>query len=594
MINIIITKIKLPFLILAFLILYSCAPSSQSEKEAVDFKEAVGYRPVSQLDWKEVPAGINVSFGNIDTRYGKYTVPDLKPSLPWKGTAWKGERVSAQVLIWTTDKLEEVSFTATDFIATDRNVLDAKYIRPRFVRYVVTDEYGEGGGARNAADHDSLLVADILDPAEKINIHAKTVRPVWITIDVPATIEAGDYSGRLIIRSKGNKDTGLLMNLKVYNKILPAPSRWAFHLDLWQNPYAVARYHGVDVWSDRHFELLRPLMVMLAEAGQKCITTSIVDKPWGGQTYDPFGSMIKWKKEKEVKWEYDYTVFDRWVEFAMSCGITGQINCYSMLPWRNRVTYYDETLLKDTTISAQPGTGLYKEFWAPFLSHFEEHLKEKGWFDKTVITMDEREPEDMQKTIALVREVSPDMKIALAGNFHKQINDELYDLSAYVTNDFPEKDLDKRREKGQKSTYYVCCIPEYPNTFTFSPTYQSTFIGWYAAAKGFDGFLRWAYNSWVEDPLIDSRYHHWSAGDTYLVYPGPRSSIRFERLREGIQDYEKIRLLRQELKQKGTEEASRQLQQLDSLLKTCDWKDAGQMQGFVYEGKQLLEKLSEE
>lgn len=30
-----------------------------------------------------------------------------------------------------------------------------------------------------------------------------------------------------------------------------------------------------------------------------------------------------------------------------------------------------------------------------------------------------------------------------------------------------------------------------------------------------------------------------------MIYPGPRSSIRFERLREGIQDYEKIRILRQ-------------------------------------------------
>jgi hypothetical protein len=29
------------------------------------------------------------------------------------------------------------------------------------------------------------------------------------------------------------------------------------------------------------------------------------------------------------------------------------------------------------------------------------------------------------------------------------------------------------------------------------------------------------------------------------VYPGARSSIRFERLRDGIQDYEKIRILRE-------------------------------------------------
>lgn len=46
------------------------------------------------------------------------------------------------------------------------------------------------------------------------------------------------------------------------------------------------------------------------------------------------------------------------------------------------------------------------------------------------------------------------------------------------------------------------------------------------------------------DPLTDSRFRAWLAGDTYLVYPDARSSIRFERLREGIQDAEKIRILK--------------------------------------------------
>lgn len=37
---------------------------------------------------------------------------------------------------------------------------------------------------------------------------------------------------------------------------------------------------------------------------------------------------------------------------------------------------------------------------------------------------------------------------------------------------------------------------------------------------------------------------HWPSGDCFLVYPGNRSSIRFERLRDGIEEYEKINLLR--------------------------------------------------
>jgi hypothetical protein len=66
-------------------------------------------------------------------------------------------------------------------------------------------------------------------------------------------------------------------------------------------------------------------------------------------------------------------------------------------------------------------------------------------------------------------------------------------------------------------------------------------------AANFDGFLRWAYNSWTEKPLHDSRFRAWPAGDTYIVYPDNRTSIRFETLREGIQDAEKIRILREDL-----------------------------------------------
>ena len=51
--------------------------------------------------------------------------------------------------------------------------------------------------------------------------------------------------------------------------------------------------------------------------------------------------------------------------------------------------------------------------------------------------------------------------------------------------------------------------------------------------------------------LGSSRFRTWAAGDTYSIYPGPRSSIRFERLVEGIQDCEKIRILREELTTKG-------------------------------------------
>ncbi len=45
---------------------------------------------------------------------------------------------------------------------------------------------------------------------------------------------------------------------------------------------------------------------------------------------------------------------------------------------------------------------------------------------------------------------------------------------------------------------------------------------------------------------MDSRFGNWTSGDTYLVYPQNRSSIRFERLIDGIENAEKVRQLRRE------------------------------------------------
>ena len=109
-----------------------------------------------------------------------------------------------------------------------------------------------------------------------------------------------------------------------------------------------------------------------------------------------------------------------------------------------------------------------------------------------------------------------------------------------------DEDLARRRRDGLLTTYYVCCSSAFPNTFTFSEPWEAVYMAWFAAACGYDGMLRWSYNSWPADPVRDSRFTAWPAGDTYLVYPEGRSSIRFERLVEGIQDWEKIRLLKTE------------------------------------------------
>ena len=75
--------------------------------------------------------------------------------------------------------------------------------------------------------------------------------------------------------------------------------------------------------------------------------------------------------------------------------------------------------------------------------------------------------------------------------------------------------------------------------------------------------LHWSYMDWVDDPLRDSRFKLFPAGDTYCIYPGGRSSIRFERLIEGIQGTEKVRILRKQYEEAGETE---KLQKLEEAL----------------------------
>jgi hypothetical protein len=85
-------------------------------------------------------------------------------------------------------------------------------------------------------------------------------------------------------------------------------------------------------------------------------------------------------------------------------------------------------------------------------------------------------------------------------------------------------------------------------------------------AHAYDGMLRWAYDAWPADPVRDARHLLWPAGDSYMIYPGGESSIRFEKMREGIVDYEKIRILRAKAAVSTNAEVKILLQELNRHL----------------------------
>ena len=532
----------------------------------------------SAQEWVAVKSP-HTSWGTTDVHYAKHAVPGLKQQNTLRLRAWRGERVNAQAVVWTGREVKELNCSLTDLKNNKGDLIPADACNLGFVRYVMTDELNKDkkGGCGYRPDHslfDSLLVADPIDHTiQDMQLLPMSTQPVWVKCQIPQSVAPGVYKGDLLIKDGEQLLGKLRLEIQVSNRVLPVPSQWAYHLDLWQNPFAVARYYQVPLWSQEHLDAMRPLMKMLADAGQKIITASIMHKPWNGQTEDFFETMVTWMKKADGTWSFDYTVFDRWVEFMMSTGINRQINCYSMVPWELSFQYFDQASNTLQAVKTAPGEKEYEEMWVAMLSSFSKHLREKGWFDICTIAMDERPMEVMQKTLAVIRKADPEFKVSLAGNYHAEIEPALYDYCISIGQEFPVDVRMRRASENKPTTYYTSCAEAYPNTFTFSDPAEAAWMSFYSAQKHLNGYLRWAYNSWPLEPLLDSRFRTWAGGDTYLVYPGARSSIRFEKLVEGIQAHEKITLLRKEFLEKGNKAGWKKIEKMLSAFRLTDFPE---------------------
>ena len=337
--------------------------------------------------------------------------------------------------------------------------------------------------------------------------------PRVVEVSVPADAKPGVYSCGM-------------MNIRVIDRVLPPAREWKYYLDLWQHPWAAARIAGVEPFSKEHYAAMRPVYELLASAGQKTITVSILDQPWDHQCFDAYRSMVD---------DADFRTFDEYVQFCLDCGLGPDISCYSLCPW---------------TLGREIDAGELEKRWGAFLDRFAKHLKEKGWYGQTLMAMDERHPEDVRKVVDFVHRHAPGLRVSMAGNRKpsefKGIDIDVYtQLLRHVSDDFL-KEVPARRAKGFVTMFYVCCSPVYPNTFMSSGPGEAFWLGAYPAMVGLDGFLRWAWNSWPQNPNEDASFGGWRAGDTFLCYPGGEPSWRFLELRNGIISAEKVRILKEQ------------------------------------------------
>lgn len=460
-------------------------------------------------------------------RHKEFDFEDRKKFL-YKNDYYMGQ----YVVLNKSDKPIAIEIEVSDLIC-ESNIIKKENIEIRFTKDTLCS-VGVGYEWGVLPDFPKENIPDILDYSNKSDLEENNLRGFYIFIKSDAS--PGIYKGEISI-----KGTKLSLPIEVEVVDLEVEKN-DFAINLWQYPFTVSRYYGIsdeELFKDKHLDILREHLRVYKSIGGNSITTTIVDDPWYQQTYDKYPSMVR-EITKGGEVTYDFSYFDTYVDLALREGIDEQIMAFSLADW-----YENDRKDEGLVLGLKPGSKEWEEYWDSFLDIFINHLDSKGYFDIAYIAVDERSPDILEAVLkVLSKHKNKDgktLKIASQLGYKKgyvDIYDRLDDISfGFVDiNDENKAYIDKR---GDKLTTIYTCTGMYPNSFARSMPIESDWTILYANSINTNGYLRWALDAWVKEPLEDTSHWWWEAGDTFLIYPAgkdqkikkPRTSPRFEHLR---------------------------------------------------------------
>ena len=196
--------IKNRFLLLLFVnfLVFGC----QKQNEIVvanTYEEPEDPSPSKNENWEAVPNGLQASFASTNIRFVKSIIPSIELKNMWIGDAWRGERISSQLVLWSTDSITNVKAEISEFKTEDGRTLPSTIAQIRFAKYVITDEFSGGCGYRKPEDFASSLAADALDNINSYAVKSRETRPIWISIDVPQDAKSGTYKSTITLNISG-------------------------------------------------------------------------------------------------------------------------------------------------------------------------------------------------------------------------------------------------------------------------------------------------------------------------------------------------------------------------------------------------------
>lgn len=499
----------------------------------------------------------------------------------FKGTLWKNDTINSKVNVASMgEDLHNVELSFSDFVNEDGDKLPASAMHYGWLE-TTTANIGRGNSGAPVKEF-----PDLIGNPGKITIPAQSIRFAWIQFGTTASTKPGTYKGKVRIScDEASSLKELDYTLEVINVQQPDPELTG--IQLWQHPFSVAdNYLGLGAnnkgsictdsqkdfyFTQEHLDLMRDSYEDYAAIGGHDAVANIVDQAWGHQSFYNDLSMVQWTKKSDGTWDFDYSWYDTWINFMIECGVLdpangiGQIKAYSIVPWNNQISWFDEATSSTKSQTFTPGSDEWKEIWTDFLQDYLQHSEEKGWTDITYISMDERSLDMLEPAVELIDSIKTEdgkqFKISSALNYsapsYYDFTDKIDDISVNLGNTSKEQTAalsEHRREKGLNTTFYTC-TGDYPSNFMISDPGDNYWDMFYTVTLKTDGYMRWAFDNYVYDMHGDATYRYWEPGDGWFIYPLERgntdliqgknyySTPRYEMLRQGIRDSAKVRWL---------------------------------------------------
>lgn len=473
-----------------------------------------------------------------------------------------GEDAGFQFVIRSGFALEDVTVKVDEPTLNDIKLTE---IKTGFVGFVPVDRPVPNPGRDYLKTASGYYPDPILDDIS-MDIRAGMTQPVWITIKIPRDAAPGIYKGDItLVAKKGLQKIEIEkeISIEVFQPVIDRTSLLVTNWFSFERLDLLNKDKKLEKFSDDYWKYAKIMADIMAEYRQNVVLLRPLD-------------LTDFKEEGNTL-TFDFSNFNRMVKLMIDAGcceyiegghIGGRLPQNWMGPFIVKVPEKagDKWEMKDYDINDAEARNFYNQFFPALV----KNLKENGWLDIYWQHIADEPIESNKKSYAeiseYVRKLIPEVKIIEA--CHSSDLDGSIDIWVPQLN-FLKDDFDfykKQQEKGKEVWFYTCLGPQenFANRFIEQPLIKTRILHWINYRYGITGYLHWGLNHWRADDndpysvTTDMNYagNTLPAGDMNIVYPAVDKllpSIRLEAMRDGIVDYELLKMLEKKNPDKAKE-----------------------------------------